>query len=260
MALCPTTINIALQGSIRDVDTRGCVGRCGFWCPSWACWRTSARPRSVAPTTPSTSTTSPRSWPCSCSGWCSCVRRPTPTLPWVLIGVALAGWTIGDLVFTVIGGNPTASAADAFYLVGYVGFIVATALFLRARTPERDLDRGSTRTLIGIAAFLFLWIGIIGPAWSDTGVSTAGRLMTALYPLLDVVLLFFLVRLLLAPGRVCIANRGLRDRDRRDPRRRRRVRLAPADQLLHGRAVERLRHPVAGRLLPVADRGAAATS
>ena len=134
------------------------------------------------------------------------VRRPTPTLPWVLIGVALAGWTIGDLVFTAIGGNPTASAADAFYVVGYVGFIVATALFLRARTPERDLDRAVDATLIGIAAFLFLWIGIIGPAWSDTGVSTAGRLMTALYPLLDVVLIFFLVRLLLAPGRVSAAT------------------------------------------------------
>jgi len=129
------------------------------------------------------------------------VRRPRPALPWVLIGVAVAGWVIGDIVFTAVGGDPTVSVADGFYLVGYVGFIVATARFLRGRSQDRDLDRALDATLIGIACFLFLWIGVIGPAWNDEGVSNAARLMTALYPLLDVVLLFFLARLLLAPGR-----------------------------------------------------------
>lgn len=130
------------------------------------------------------------------------LRRPTPALPWILIGVAATGWVGGDLVFTAVGGDPTVSVADGFYTVGYAGFIVATVLFLRRRTHERDLDSALDATLIGIAGFLFLWIGVIGPAWNDAGVSNAARLMSALYPLLDVVLLFFLARLLLAPGTV----------------------------------------------------------
>jgi len=134
--------------------------------------------------------------------WVVVVRyRPRPTLPWVLIGVALAGWVVGDLVFTTIGNDPTLSAADAFYVTGYLGFIIAAATLLRASTRERDVDSALDATLIGIACFLFLWIGIIGPSWNDPGVSTTGRLMTALYPMLDVVLLFFLIRLLLSPGR-----------------------------------------------------------
>lgn len=138
--------------------------------------------------------------------WVAFARcRPQPTVPWALIGVALAGWVIGDLVFTAIGTDPTVSAADAFYVVGYLGFIVATARLLRTRTRERDLDSALDATLIGIACFLFLWIGVIGPSWNDPGVSTSGRLMTALYPLLDVVLLFFLLRLLLSPGRTSAA-------------------------------------------------------
>ena len=139
--------------------------------------------------------------------WVAFARyRPQPTLPWVLIGVALAGWVTGDLVFTAIGTDPTLSVADAFYVVGYLGFIVATAVLLRARTRDRDIDSALDATLIGIACFLFLWIGIIGPSWNDPGVSTTGRLMTALYPLLDVVLLFFLVRLLLSPGKTSAAT------------------------------------------------------
>ena len=130
------------------------------------------------------------------------VRHPTPALPWVLVGVALAGWVLGDLVFSAIGGDPTASVADAFYFIGYVGFIAATALMLRRRTHERDFDSALDATLIGIACFLFLWIGVIGPAWNEAGVSQLGRLTSALYPMLDVVLLFFLARLLIAPGRI----------------------------------------------------------
>jgi diguanylate cyclase (GGDEF)-like protein/PAS domain S-box-containing protein len=130
------------------------------------------------------------------------LRRPTPALAWALVGVALTGWVMGDLAFTAFGNEPTVSVADGCYVVGYGGFIVATVVFLRDHTHERDTDRAIDATLIGIACFLFVWVSVISPVWTDPGISPAGRILSALYPVLDVVLLFFLVLLLLAPGPV----------------------------------------------------------
>ena len=129
------------------------------------------------------------------------VCRPLPAGPWTLIGVALACWVAGDLVFTAVGSDPTWSVADLIYIPGHLGFILAAAWFVRAHTDERDLDSMIDALLIGIAGLLFLWILVIEPTWNAPGASPTGQLTSALYPLLDVVLLFFLVRLLLSPGR-----------------------------------------------------------
>lgn len=125
--------------------------------------------------------------------------RPEPRLPWLLIGVAMAAWVAGDLAFSAIGGDPTVSYADLLYGLGYLSLIVATASIIRRRVAERDLDSITDALLIGLAFFLFLWIGVLGPVWDDSSISVANRVMTASYPLLDIVLLFSLVRLILIP-------------------------------------------------------------
>jgi diguanylate cyclase (GGDEF)-like protein/PAS domain S-box-containing protein len=128
------------------------------------------------------------------------LRRPEPARAWALIGVALAAWVIGDLVYSAVGA-PVVSAADAFYMAGNASFAGAIAMFFRARVRERDVDSALDAALIATAGFLLVWITVIAPAWQEPGVSTLGRLTTAAYPLLDLVLLFFLLRLILPPGR-----------------------------------------------------------
>ena len=127
------------------------------------------------------------------------LAHPKPRAPWVLIGIAMAAWVTGDLIFSAIGGDATVSVADGFYGLGYLSLISATTLLIRRRVAERDVDSVTDALLIGLAFFLFLWIGVIGPTWDDSTVSTATRVMTALYPLLDIILLFSLVRLILIP-------------------------------------------------------------
>lgn len=125
--------------------------------------------------------------------------RPAPALPWIFIGVAIAAWVAGDLVFSAIGGDPTVSVADALYGIGYASLIIAVTALTRGRIAQRDIDSAMDAVLIGLAFFLFLWVGVIGPTWDATGIGTATRVMTAIYPLLDIVLLFALVRLILIP-------------------------------------------------------------
>ena len=134
--------------------------------------------------------------------------RPAPLLPWLLVGVGFASWVAGDILFSAIGGDATVSVADALYGLGYVGFAAAAVVLIRHRLGERDLDSAIDALLIGIACFLLLWIAVISPAWNDPGASQAARVMSALYPLLDALLLFFL---LLLAGYVYVWRKGVFD-------------------------------------------------
>jgi PAS domain S-box-containing protein len=129
------------------------------------------------------------------------VRRPRPVWPWLLIVAAEILWVAGDAVYIWIGDVPVLSFADALYIPGYLGLILALMFFVRSQVRQRDVDSLIDVAMLTIAAGLALWELVVQPSWDAAGDSQVTQIMTTIYPLLDVMLLCLLVQLLLVPGR-----------------------------------------------------------
>ena len=127
-------------------------------------------------------------------------RRNRPGIPvaWHLLAAGTAMWVLGDAIFSwyqdVQGLDPSLSLADALYLPAY-GVIAAALLVMFARSSTR---RSSTAlidsALVTAAAGLLWWVFVVGPTWSSAEGSTLTRLVTAAYPVGDILLFAVLVR------------------------------------------------------------------
>jgi len=118
-------------------------------------------------------------------------------LPWLLLGIALALWTAGDLYyFFAFSGNadvPIPSVSDLFYLAFYPVSYVALALLLRRRM------RGFRGNLWLDGVIASLAVAALGAAivfdavLKSTGGSTLVVATNLAYPLADVLLLALVV-------------------------------------------------------------------
>ena len=125
------------------------------------------------------------------------VHRREQRLAWGLMTLALACWSVGDLIWAVwldgLRKPPFPSAADAFYLLMYPAMYGALMTLIRSRlkrTPTSQwLDGGVVALAVGAVAAAL--------AFSDVARTTAGRFLpdavTVAYPVGDVMLLMFVV-------------------------------------------------------------------
>jgi signal transduction histidine kinase len=135
------------------------------------------------------------------------LHRPSRPLAWYLIAAGLASFVAGEIAWHVywfgLGQDPFPSVADVFYLGGYP--LLAAGLLLLAR--ERGAQRGQARAgfldaaIVTVGAFVVSWVFLVDPYAADESLPMADRLLSAAYPLMDVLLLTLLVRLLFTPGR-----------------------------------------------------------
>jgi signal transduction histidine kinase len=135
------------------------------------------------------------------------IHRPARPLPWFLLAAGYAAFVAGEVTWHVYGfaldEDPFPSVADAFYLAGYP--LIAAALVLLAR--ERGAGRAQERAglldaaIVTVAAFVVLWVFLVDPYAADGSLPRDERVLSAAYPLMDVLLLTLLVRLLFVPGR-----------------------------------------------------------
>jgi diguanylate cyclase (GGDEF)-like protein/PAS domain S-box-containing protein len=130
------------------------------------------------------------------------LRRPRPMWPWIVLLASQAVWLLGDLVYTWIGTDPVVSIADIPYVAGYAGIIVAVVGFVRRRLRQRDGDSLLEAAAVGMAATLAIWELILEPGLEVASASAMEQIVTASYPILDAVLIFMVLRLTLAPGRL----------------------------------------------------------
>ncbi|GAA2711918.1 hypothetical protein [Actinoplanes palleronii] len=72
---------------------------------------------------------------------------------------------------------------------------------LRRRTPGWDLPGLIDAAILTVAAGLLCWVYLIGPTVGDTGATAATRLVSAAYPLGDLLLLALGARLVLSTRR-----------------------------------------------------------
>jgi hypothetical protein len=124
-------------------------------------------------------------------------------LPWVLLGTGQAVYAAADAAFYIahdlLGDNAYPSLADPLYLAHYPLVVVGLILLIRLRSPGRDLPGLLDAAALTVVATMLSWLYLIGPvARIDEPVIV--RLVSAAYPVLDLVLLVFSLRLILVPG------------------------------------------------------------
>jgi diguanylate cyclase (GGDEF)-like protein len=137
--------------------------------------------------------------------------RPDPVLPWCLMAVSQAVYTIGDFVYYrglyITHSTPFPGPADAFYL-GRVPFMVAAlALMIRKRSGS---DRAAVidSLIVGIAASLLSWVVLMKP-YTEGALALSVRLTSIAYPVTDLMLVVMAVRLLAGKGQRGLSFRFL---------------------------------------------------
>jgi diguanylate cyclase (GGDEF)-like protein len=104
---------------------------------------------------------------------------------------------------------PYPSGADLLYLLQYPLTGIGLFLIIRRRTPGWDLASLLDAGIITVAAGLLSWMYLVIPAASGDGLTVTGRLISAGYPLGDLLLLALGARLLLGAGERPFALKAL---------------------------------------------------
>jgi signal transduction histidine kinase len=111
------------------------------------------------------------------------------SVPWLLFALGNALFAVGDDISSALGGAPAVpSAADWFYLAGYPVLAGGFVLLLSAVGGHRRLPALVDAAIVTVAFLLVQWVYLIDGIWHGGG-STAERVVSAAYPLMDLVLL-----------------------------------------------------------------------
>jgi diguanylate cyclase (GGDEF)-like protein len=126
-------------------------------------------------------------------------------LPWLLLALgellsasadiaAFAGYTIGDAWMSY------PNFTDAMYLGVYPLMAWGLILMVRRRTPGWNSATFLDAAIIAVSAGLLCWVYLITGLAGAPGQTPAGRLVSAAYPTMDLLLLIVAVRLMLGVG------------------------------------------------------------
>jgi PAS domain S-box-containing protein len=124
------------------------------------------------------------------------LNRPRHRAPWLGLALSQAVLGIGDFIyFSVYGGVPVyPSIADGFYLTGLVLFGGSIVLLVARTIDRRDLlsyvDAAVVALGVGLLAWALFFSGALGHG------APLARAVSTAYPLLELLLLWVLVRLL----------------------------------------------------------------
>ena len=125
-------------------------------------------------------------------------RRPFSPASWILLACALAVTTIGHFTWYWLdlhGLQPFPSAADVFYLAAYPMFI--GALWTLGHRPGHDGGAILDALIVGISAATLGWALLITPYVNDPTLGMLQLVVSAAYPVADLILLPMVLRLLL---------------------------------------------------------------
>jgi diguanylate cyclase (GGDEF)-like protein len=116
---------------------------------------------------------------------------------WILCGIGTLAWGVGDSVWTfyelVLDQDaPLPSMADVFYLSGY-GFLFLGALgFSRQGSKSLEIRTALDALAVTLAGTALIWRVAVEPVFLDSSAADTEKLLAALYPLGDVLILLAL--------------------------------------------------------------------
>ncbi len=144
------------------------------------------------------------------------VRRNRPEQLWAfwMFGIGTLATGLGDVAYFVhepIFGVevPYPSVADVLYLSAYACWAAGILILVRGRGARREI-RGWIDTAIAIVAFgLVEFVFLIYPYFTSPDEPLVARVVSAAYPLADLLIIGALARLLISPGSKTMSFRFL---------------------------------------------------
>jgi diguanylate cyclase (GGDEF)-like protein len=128
---------------------------------------------------------------------------------WRLFALAMAMWTVGDLLWAVYelawGEVSYPSIADIFYLSTYFFFFIGILRYPRMYAANQSVDAADAGWIwLDIFIIMFsaggiFWNFLIGPAFQDSAQSLTAVLVNAAYPLGDLLLISSITLMIFLP-------------------------------------------------------------
>jgi diguanylate cyclase (GGDEF)-like protein len=132
--------------------------------------------------------------------WYRSRRSTAYRLSWRMLSLGLLLYGLGNIYWTffirTLDPEPFPSVADGFWLAFYPCAFAALLLLLRERTERLPASLWLDGLVGGLTVACVAAAAFVGPVLAVTGGSTAAVVTTTAYPLLDVLLLFFVTALL----------------------------------------------------------------
>lgn len=136
-------------------------------------------------------------------------HRPQPARPWWLLATGVGLLVVGDVIYNALarinGHEVFPSVADALYIASYLALSCGVMDVLRRK---RDRTALVDALLVTVASAGITWAYLIAPS-DYVGVPLLTGVVSAAYPVGDLVLLALLAHLFFAPGRPPPAERIL---------------------------------------------------
>ena len=130
------------------------------------------------------------------------IHRPERSQPWLLLAAGQLLFVTGDALWTILelmGESPFPSVADIAYLLGYPLLVVAFLMAIRLRVHGGDRAGLLDGAILASACALVGWVVLVRPVL-DAADDPVSLLVTAAYPLGDLVVLGVAIGLLSTPG------------------------------------------------------------
>jgi two-component system cell cycle response regulator len=131
-------------------------------------------------------------------------HRPAHRAPWYLLVAATVAYTVGLALFyihhSVLHDTSFPAPADPFYIAFYLLVSAALVLFVRRRTPGWDMVGTVDAGILVVGAGLLSWVFLISPSAYAADVPMLTRVVSAAYPMLDLLMLAVAIRLMLGAG------------------------------------------------------------
>jgi signal transduction histidine kinase len=131
-------------------------------------------------------------------------HRPAQLLPWRLLLAGQVLYLLADLTFStlhlVAGDEAYPSVADVLYLAHYPLVIGGVLALVRSRTPGSDRVSLNDAAIIATSLGVLSWVFLVEPAVGAHGAPVQLRVVSAAYPIMDLLVLAAAARLVVGVG------------------------------------------------------------
>jgi len=122
---------------------------------------------------------------------------------WYWFSASAFSFFLGDMVWLIYGDIfhitlPSPSIADFFYVFGYPLFFLGMKGMFGEHGRNRSYSDVIDAGIVTLGALAVLWPTLIGPYLGSSGIDSLSVLTNVLYPLMDLALLFFAIRSVVA--------------------------------------------------------------
>jgi PAS domain S-box-containing protein len=134
------------------------------------------------------------------------LHRPPRRAPWYLLAAGQMLSALGNFSYDYNSlvrhvTPPFPGLSDALYLAAYPVMAAGLLLLVRSRNQGRDRANLVDATIVATGLGVLSWVFLMMPYATDPTLSLQEKLVSIAYPLMDVFLLFVVVRLVVGGGR-----------------------------------------------------------